>query len=197
MNQPRTLAPTVNSPVFDAVANKDAVVAVHVEKPLDSSTTQHAEITEKTVVPIKDIVNDEAAAVKSAGASSHEPLRRFTMKDVAAHNTPNDIWMVIDNEVYNVTDFREEHPGGAKSTSSPLGSLFGCPNVAPTNTECPHLVVLNGVAGKDATKKFDKYHRRALLELHKPKLRIGVLDEEEAMNKSRRGFLSKIGLGRR
>jgi cytochrome b involved in lipid metabolism len=136
MNQPLVLSPTVNSPVFNAVTNKDAVVAVHVEKTLDSSSTELATITEKTVVPLKDIVNHESAAAKSADATCEEPLRRLTMKDVAAHNTPEDMWMVIDNEVYDVTDFRDEHPGGAKSMFTRMTPCFAIKNTDPTNTEC-------------------------------------------------------------
>jgi cytochrome b involved in lipid metabolism len=31
------------------------------------------------------------------------------------------------------------------------------------------------VAGKDATKKFHKYHRKAILPKHKPQLLVGIL----------------------
>ena len=59
--------------------------------------------------------------------------------------------------------------------------------------------VLFGVAGKDATKKFDKYHRRYLLEKYKPELRIGVIGSDQAAagagSKPKRGFLGKFGMG--
>ncbi|KAL5598622.1 hypothetical protein BROUX41_003454 [Berkeleyomyces rouxiae] len=56
-------------------------------------------------------------------------VRELTYQDVAEHNTKNDIWMVIDNKVYDCTKFMDEHPGGEE--------------------------VLLDVAGQDATEAFD------------------------------------------
>ncbi|KAJ3340181.1 Cytochrome b5 type B (outer mitochondrial membrane) [Gonapodya sp. JEL0774] len=33
-------------------------------------------------------------------------------EDVAAHNSRKDIWVVIENSVYDITKFLDEHPGG-------------------------------------------------------------------------------------
>ena len=63
--------------------------------------------------------------------------------------------------------------------------------------------VIRGVAGKDATKTFDKHHRRGILEPYKPKYQIGVLDStsssaasasqaEGGVSKMRGGLLSKL-----
>ncbi|KAI1749865.1 hypothetical protein F4782DRAFT_511178 [Xylaria castorea] len=53
----------------------------------------------------------------------------YTAKEVAAHNTPADAWMVIHGQVYNVTNYLQDHPGGAE--------------------------VLIDVAGRDASEDFD------------------------------------------
>lgn len=55
----------------------------------------------------------------------------FTPADVASHNSAdNGMYIIVDNNVYDVTKFVDEHPGGAK--------------------------ILKRVAGKDASKQFWK-----------------------------------------
>lgn len=55
----------------------------------------------------------------------------FTPADVASHNNPDKgLYIIIDTGVYDVTNFVDEHPGGAK--------------------------ILKRVAGKDASKQFWK-----------------------------------------
>ncbi|KAI8614262.1 cytochrome b5-like heme/steroid binding domain-containing protein [Chytriomyces sp. MP71] len=39
-------------------------------------------------------------------------LTTFTWADVAEHNTRKSSWLVIEKNVYDVTKFLEEHPGG-------------------------------------------------------------------------------------
>lgn len=58
----------------------------------------------------------------------------FTPADVAAHNSADKgMYIIVDTGVYDVTNFVDEHPGGAK--------------------------ILKRVAGKDASKQFWKvYH---------------------------------------
>lgn len=41
--------------------------------------------------------------------------KSFTRTEVASHNQSDDIWIVINNEVFDITLFQEEHPGGKKS----------------------------------------------------------------------------------
>lgn len=47
-------------------------------------------------------------------ADEERPL--ITAAQISAHNTPSDCWVVIDNRVWDMTDFAPEHPGGADST---------------------------------------------------------------------------------
>lgn len=55
-------------------------------------------------------------------------LKQYSFAEVAKHNTATDLWMVIDDKVYDVTKFQNEHPGGEE--------------------------VLIEMAGKDATNEF-------------------------------------------
>jgi len=47
-----------------------------------------------------------------AAATSDQPLKQYTLKDVAAHNTIQTSWIVLHGKVYDVTKFLEDHPGG-------------------------------------------------------------------------------------
>ncbi|EDN10964.1 cytochrome b5 [Histoplasma capsulatum] len=76
----------------------------------------------------------------------------FTTAEVAQHNkAENGMYIIIDSSVYNITDFLDEHPGGAK--------------------------ILKRVAGKDASKQFWKYHNEGVLKKYGGKLKIGEVKE--------------------
>ena len=36
----------------------------------------------------------------------------YTYQEIAEHNSPKDTWIIIDNKVYDVSKFLDEHPGG-------------------------------------------------------------------------------------
>jgi hypothetical protein len=44
--------------------------------------------------------------------------KRFSAADVASHKTASDLWIIVDEDVYDLTNFQEEHPGGKKSMSA-------------------------------------------------------------------------------
>ncbi|EHK23443.1 uncharacterized protein TRIVIDRAFT_74083 [Trichoderma virens Gv29-8] len=74
----------------------------------------------------------------------------FTAGDVASHNKPDSLYITIDGDVYDLTTFQDDHPGGKK--------------------------ILQRVAGKDASKQFWKYHNEGILKKYKAKLQVGSLD---------------------
>ncbi|KAK3400566.1 acyl-CoA dehydrogenase/oxidase [Sordaria brevicollis] len=76
--------------------------------------------------------------------------KTFTQADVSSHNKPDSLWIVVDGDVYDVTKFADEHPGGKK--------------------------ILQRVGGKDASKQFWKYHNEGILKKYQAKLQIGSLD---------------------
>jgi cytochrome b5 len=39
-------------------------------------------------------------------------MKEFTAEEVAEHKSISDMYLTIDNKVYNVTAFLQEHPGG-------------------------------------------------------------------------------------
>ncbi|KAI9843968.1 MAG: hypothetical protein M1837_006009 [Sclerophora amabilis] len=74
----------------------------------------------------------------------------FKEADVASHNKPDSLWIIVDQDVYDLSKFQDEHPGGKK--------------------------ILQRVAGKDASKQFWKYHNESILKKYKPQLQLGSLD---------------------
>ncbi len=38
-------------------------------------------------------------------------IRQWTAKEVLKHNQYSDIWIIVDNKVYDITEYIEEHPG--------------------------------------------------------------------------------------
>ncbi|KAF2018350.1 acyl-CoA dehydrogenase family protein [Aaosphaeria arxii CBS 175.79] len=81
------------------------------------------------------------------------PHASLTRDAVATHNTPEDLWTIIDHKVYDVTDFADAHPGGS--------------------------VVLEQVAGTDATEAFYNLHRHEVLQKY-ASLCIGTLEGEKS-----------------
>merc|ERR1711953_584522 len=73
----------------------------------------------------------------------------YSMEEVAKHTTKTDCWVVLHNNVLNVTNFLASHPGG-------------------------ELAILT-FAGKDATAEFDMIHPPDVISKYAPDAVIGVL----------------------
>lgn len=76
-----------------------------------------------------------ATSTASSPASSNNTSasKTYSSSEVSAHNSTTDCWLIINNNVYDVTSFLAEHPGGA-------------------STIIPYC-------GKEATKAFDTQDR--------------------------------------
>jgi isopentenyl diphosphate isomerase/L-lactate dehydrogenase-like FMN-dependent dehydrogenase len=70
---------------------------------------------------------------------------------VAKHNSPNDCWVVLYGDVWDVSEFLPSHPGGSK--------------------------IILKLAGRDATEEYDPIHPPGTLEENlKPSAKLGELD---------------------
>lgn len=97
-----------------------------------------------------------AAAPAAAAAPTGAPkpgekraLKEYTMEEVAKHNKPDDIWVVVNGQVLDVTNFYPKHPGG------------------------PKAILM--YAGKDASEEFNMIHDPNVIEKYAPYTIIGTL----------------------
>ncbi|KAH9049217.1 acyl-CoA dehydrogenase [Lactarius deliciosus] len=87
-------------------------------------------------------------------------LKEFTVEEVARHNKEGDLWIVIDSRVYDVSRFANLHPGGAA------------------------VLLVDTIAGKDATKAFFGLHRQEVL--YRPqyaRLQVGTIRGQQPLIK--------------
>lgn len=64
-------------------------------------------------------------------------MNTYTREEVQNHNKEGDCWLIIDNNIYDVTEFANIHPGGKQ--------------------------LLYSVGGQDATDYFYELHREEIL----------------------------------
>ncbi|EMF12892.1 cytochrome b5 [Sphaerulina musiva SO2202] len=78
--------------------------------------------------------------------------KQFTANEVKEQGSvEKGLHIIIDNNVYKLDTFVDEHPGGAK--------------------------ILKRVGGKDASKQFWKYHNESVLKKYGGKLKVGEVKE--------------------
>jgi len=86
---------------------------------------------------------------KEPNAEGKSSSGEYTLEDVAKHNTKEDIWVVVNGQVLDVTKFLPEHPGGEKAIL-----LF---------------------AGKDASDEFNMLHDPKVISRYAADAVIGKL----------------------
>jgi cytochrome b involved in lipid metabolism len=97
--------------------------------------------------------------------SQQQDERRISRTEVSQHKLVDDVWIIVDGEVFDVTEFQHEHPGGVK--------------------------VFRKVAGRDASKQFKQHHKMSTLHKYREQLSAGMLDEKPEEDDGRKHkFLS-------
>ncbi|EPS31495.1 hypothetical protein PDE_06450 [Penicillium oxalicum 114-2] len=64
---------------------------------------------------------EDAAAKPDPVASFQVPEKEFSMEEVAKHNKKDDLWIVVKGIVLDVTNWLDEHPGGANALFNFMG----------------------------------------------------------------------------
>ncbi|KAF9525678.1 peroxisomal acyl-CoA-dehydrogenase [Crepidotus variabilis] len=84
-------------------------------------------------------------------------LRTFSRGEVAKHNTDGDLWIIVDSKVYDISRFKNLHPGGAA------------------------VLLDEEIAGQDATEAFYGLHKHEVLERPQyARLQIGYVQGEKS-----------------
>ncbi|KAI9510914.1 Flavocytochrome c [Russula earlei] len=89
----------------------------------------------------------QEVATSSGTATSSSRDKTYTIDEVATHNKKDDIWVIIDGQVLDVTKFLPDHPGGEKA------------------------ILL--YAGRDATEEFNMLHDPKVIPRYAPDAVIG------------------------
>lgn len=100
---------------------------------------------------------DEPSALAPGWDEAREDLlATFSAADVAAHSGAADCWVIVHGDVYDVSKFLSEHPGGPAALSKP------------------------GRAGKDVTEHFERIGHSAAARARLAGMRVGRLAESSA-----------------
>ena len=69
-----------------------------------------------------------ASLISDASSSSEESLRLhyYTRSEIRRHNTEASAWIVAGEDIYDVTDYIEHHPGGKYSIMKKIGGAVDC-----------------------------------------------------------------------
>ena len=94
------------------------------------------------------LLDEQGEAKDSSSAPTAKPSagagKLFGMAEIKKHNLEHDLWIVINNKVYEVHDYLDLHPGGIESITMNGG------------LDCTEDFV--AIHSKKATKMLDKYH---------------------------------------
>jgi len=88
-----------------------AVILAMLVMSAQSSPTKH--ISSKMIEPSSTTSEEKPKKREVLEKSTVVPgSKTYTLEDVKQHNKASDVWLIIDNKVYDFTDYLEKHPGG-------------------------------------------------------------------------------------
>jgi cytochrome b involved in lipid metabolism len=67
------------------------------------------------------IIQGSASTTQKSSFHTGLTPKRQSISTIQSHNTEQDCWIIISNNVYNVTSYISDHPGGRKSIRAYCG----------------------------------------------------------------------------
>lgn len=75
-----------------------------------------------TKVPTTQKTTTSNTPPKKAASTNQKPgLRKYTVAEVAKHNTKSDCYLIVNNNVYSVSSYISFHPGGTRNITDVCG----------------------------------------------------------------------------
>ncbi len=114
-----------------------------------SGAQQQSSAVPSAVAQGQPAQTDKAVQQAGSAAAAQQTLeeKEYTMEEVAKHTTEDDVWVVVEGQVLNVSGFLDDHPGGKKA--------------------------LMLYAGRDATEEFLMLHDRKVIQKYAADTVIG------------------------
>ncbi|KHN93835.1 Aldolase-type TIM barrel [Metarhizium album ARSEF 1941] len=113
--------------------------------------------------------------------------RKVSVSEILNHSGPDSAWLVVDGNVYDMTDFASSHPGGPdgecrdETDSSALPGPLEPPKpslqMPKTDVLCCVSPVIHQYSGRDASLPYNQVHAPSLIKSSlDERLHIGTLD---------------------
>ncbi|TNY21108.1 FAD binding domain-containing protein [Rhodotorula diobovata] len=97
--------------------------------------------------------HDQQTKAEGGAKKKDAELKEYSLDEVAKHNKKDDIWIGVNGQVLNVTNFLEDHPGGAKA--------------------------LLLYAGKEASEEFNMLHDPKVVAKYAPDTIVGTYKQNK------------------
>lgn len=104
--------------VTPVAAGTDKFINKFVKKAQDIRERHKTENESKAL----DEVETPAGEEQDATQLEKKEERQFSVEEIAKHNKADNLWLVIDKKVYDVTAFANDHPGGVDALLGNAGS---------------------------------------------------------------------------
>jgi cytochrome b involved in lipid metabolism len=85
-----------------------------------------SKIREEDSCPGASVSSEESSSLYDDDTTNIPSLHYYTRFEISCHNTEASAWIVAGENIYDVTDYVEHHPGGKSSLMKKIGGTVDC-----------------------------------------------------------------------